>query len=140
MAVSKAFDIFPDIEAMAGAIMRTAGVCSGRVYPSVPKEPVYPLVVFRRFGGVPTDRHALDYGRIQVDVWGDTKVHAREQASLARLALLKAEGTTLVALNGFISSVEDELGLSFQPDPETGRDRYIFGVAITARSSTGLVT
>jgi hypothetical protein len=36
-------------------------------------------------------------------------------------------------VSAFISGVEDSLGLTWQPDPSTGRDRYIFGVSIYAR-------
>lgn len=138
--MGKAYDIFPDAEGLVGDILRAAGITAGRVYPSVPKEPIWPLTTFARIGGIPSDRHALDYPRIQIDVWGENKAQAREQALLARLALLKAEGVAFASRNAFIASVEDDLGLTFQPDPSTGRDRYIFGMAFCTQSLTGLVT
>lgn len=130
------FDTFPDSEAIASKILRDAGICSGRVYSSIPKKGVvWPLAVVKRVGGTPTDRRALDTPRIQVDIWGENKAQARDEAEAARVALHSAEGTTFTELAGRVTGVEDDLGLQFLPDPETARDRYFFAVRLSTRSA-----
>ena len=127
------FSPFPDSEAIASAQLRDQDVCGGRVYSSHPKkDPVYPLAVVRRLGGVPAVRRRLDAARIQVDVYGNNKSEARAAAEAARLALHRAEGTTFAEFEGHVTGVEDELGLTFLPDPDTARDRYTFSVALFA--------
>lgn len=124
--------VFPDIEAIASRIMRDASITGGRVYSSIPASPTYPLTVVRRIGGLPTVAEWLDMGRIQVDVYGNNKSEARAAAEAARRALHAAEGTIFPVQAGVVTAVRDDLGLTFLPDPDTGRDRYVFGVAITA--------
>lgn len=123
---------FPDIEAIAAQALRDAGVCGGRAYSSVPANPTWPLAVIRRLGGVPSVERWLDSARIQVDVYGANKSQARAEADSARRALHNAEGTTFATQAGYVTGVEDELGLSFIPDPTTMRDRYIFSVLVHA--------
>lgn len=127
---------FPDIEAMAGKVMRDANIATGGVHSSVPNTPTFPLITYSRLGGIPTVERKLDRARIQVETWGNNKSEARDLADLARLTLHKAQGTAVPTFAGFITGVEDELGLIFLPDPPTGRDRYIFAVAVYAISTT----
>jgi hypothetical protein len=133
---ARTWHTFPDIEGMAGKVMRDAGVASGRVYSSLPTSPVWPLVTFSRLGGIPAVERRLDRARIQVETWGNNKGEARSLAEAARLALHKAQGTAVPSFAGFITGVEDELGLIFLPDPPTGKDRYVFAVGIYAISTT----
>ena len=129
------YDVFPDAEAACGYVMRTAGVASARVYSSVPKTPVYPIVTMSRVGGIPRERHRLDRARIQVTAWGTSKSEAFDVANAARIALHRMEGTALTVAGGapvdaFVTGVEDDLGMFWSPDEETARDRYVFGVAV----------
>lgn len=133
--MSVSFDTFPDLEAIVASALRDAGVCGGRVYSSVPRTPTWPLATVKRLGGIPADRRALDAGRIQVDVWGNNKSEARDAAELARRSLHEAEGTTFTEFQGFVTGVEDELGLTFLPDPDSGRDRYVFACRVLAHSA-----
>lgn len=126
---------FPDTEAMASKAMIAAGVCGGRVYSSIPNNPTFPLVILTRVGGLPSVERRLDSASLQIDVYGNNKSEARAAADSARLALHSSEGTTWTAEGGFISGVEDSLGLSFQPDPEIKRDRYIFGVIVHSHTT-----
>lgn len=129
------FQVFPDAEAAVGTAIRAANIpgIGGRVYSSVPKSPTFPLIVVRRIGGRPTVRQSLDTAHIQIDVWGRNKGEAHDAAQLARVALHRAEGT--VQRDAFITAVEDSLGLSWQPDPDTDRDRYILGAYVSTRPS-----
>lgn len=126
---------FPDIEAIVGKALRDAGVCGGRVYSSIPRSPVWPLIVVQRLGGSPSEPRALDRARIQADVYGNTKSEARAEADSARLVLHNAEGTIFPLEAGYITGVEDESGLTFLPDPVTNRDRYTFGVLVYSRTT-----
>lgn len=129
-----AYSRFPDIEAMAARALRTAGVCGGRAYSSIPRSPTWPLVVVQRLGGSPLVERRLDQARIQVDVYGNSKSEAREEADLARVALHGVEGTSFPTEMGFITAVEDESGMTFLPDTITGRDRYTFAVLVSAHT------
>lgn len=129
-----AYSRFPDVEAMANKALRTANVCGGRVYSSIPRTPTWPLVVVQRLGGSAAIERRLDQARIQVDVYGENKSQARAEADKARLALHAAEGIAFTTEMGFITGVLDESGLTWMPDPVTNRDRYTFGVLIFAHT------
>lgn len=129
------FREFPDFEAVASAALRNAAIdgIGEHVYSSVPakatEKKLYPLLTVKRIGGVPPNRRALDSANIQVDAWGNTKSEAHDAAVKARLALMQLEGTAVTdPVDAYISGVSDSLGLNWSPDPETGRDRYVFAV------------
>ena len=121
---------FPDTEAIATTALRAAGY---RAASSIPANPTYPLVVVRRLGGTPAEKRVLDRATLQVDVWGNNKSEARDLGDAARRVLMNLEGTSSVDFNGYITCVEDVLGLFWLPDQETKRDRYIFSVALYAK-------
>ena len=126
------FDVFPDAEAACSIILRNADIAGDRVYSSIPASPTFPLIVVERIGGIPAVRQRLDRARVQLSVWGNTKSEARLLAMQARAVLFAAEGTTVTISTGnaVITGVDDDLGLFWQPDSATDRDRYIFGVEI----------
>lgn len=128
----------PDIEAVIAASLRNAAITglSTRVYSSVPADPTFPLAVVSRIGGLPSVREYLDTANIQIDVWGGTKSEIRDIAARARVVLLGLAGTLVTSpVRAWISAVEDVLGLSWQPDELTGRDRYVFGVLVYGRTA-----
>lgn len=128
----------PDIEAVANKALRNANIAGigARWYSSVPKTPTYPLGTVQRLGGEPPVRQYLDSAIIQIEVWGTSKSEARDIAARARIALLEIEGTSITdPVAAFVSGVEDSRGLTWQPDELTGRDRYVFNMAIYARST-----
>ena len=129
------FSVMPDIEAVALKKLNDAGVCSGRCYPSIPASPTYPLAVVERIGGIPPVRQRLDNGNVQVRVYGNSKAEARDAAELARRKLMDLENTTDATNAAWVSGVADTLGLSWQPDPVSKRDCYVFGVAIFAHAN-----
>lgn len=132
-----------DIELIVTEALRDADIANGRVYTAVPRDPVFPLVVVRRLGGTPVIEQYLDVGRIQVDAWaekltgepgsgfsllGGGKAEAHDLALDAQLA---CHGMRLSVFDGaVVTAVEDELGLSWIPDPKTERPRYSFTVAV----------
>lgn len=130
----------PDVEAVAAEILRDADVCEGRIYSSIPRAPTFPLAIVARLGGIPAVRRRLDAARIQVSVWGNNKAEARDAADLARIALHEAEGTTSAVYEAYVTGVEDELGLTWLPDQETARDRYLFAVTVYCHHAEGLTT
>ena len=136
------YAIFPDMEAIAATALINQGVCDGKVYSSRPKDASekLPIAIVQRLGGLPTERHSIDAGRIQVDVWGRNKSEARREAEAARRSLHESEGVTFPSLGGYITACEDETGLTFLPDPDTKEDRYIFGVTLSTRATAGTVT
>lgn len=136
------FDPFPDAEAVAASIIRDASISDlNGVYSSLPKAPNYPVIVIKRIGGIPAERHRLDRARLQVEVWGTSKSVTRDIAAMARAVLHDAEGSEYALgedeTDAFVAGVEDDLGLTWQPDQATGRDRYLFGVAMYVHSAQG---
>lgn len=126
----------PDLEAVAAAALRTAAIAGldTRVYSSVPTSPTFPLITVQRIGGIPAVREYLDTANLQIDVWGGSKSEIRDIAARARVVLLELAGTLVTSpVRAWISAVEDVLGLSWQPDQLTGRDRYLFGVLVYGR-------
>lgn len=128
---------FPDTEAVVSLALRTAPLVTGlsdRVYSSIPKNPTYPLVVVKRIGGTPVERHALDRATIQVEAWGNTQSEIHDIAAAVRVKIHELEGNSFTHPNlpaaVFITAVRDVLGLLRVPDAETGRDRYIFSVNV----------
>lgn len=132
MAVT--YSRFPDIEAMIARALRSAGVCGGRAYSSIPREPTWPLAVVQRVGGTAADERRLDSARIQVDIYGNSKSEARAEGDKARKALHAAQGTSFPTEMGYITGVEDESGLTWLPDPTTNRDRYNLSVIVHAHT------
>lgn len=131
------FNVFPDAEAVVGKAIRDANISGlgSRVYSSIPDNPVWPLVLVRRIGGTPAVRQYLDTANVQIESWGDTKSNAQSIAQQARVAVLNLEGKTVTTpVNAFVTGVDDSLGLFWMPDPETSRDRYIFGMLIWLHS------
>lgn len=128
------WESFPDTEAMCARAMRDAGICGGRVYSSIPRNPTWPLATVKRLGGIPAIERRLDSVRIQVDVWGNNKSEARMWCDASRVALHEMEGSSFMVEGGHVTGVEDELGMIYVQDPETARDRYIVGVRVYTHS------
>lgn len=131
-------ELLPDAEAIAFEVLDGEGLSAhGRI----PDSPTWPLLTVQRLGGIPAERHWLDTARIQVSAWGgddrDTaRAEARDLADAARAALHGAEGTAVASAGAFVTGVEDDLGLAYLPDPQTGRDRYVFAVRLYAHRLT----
>jgi hypothetical protein len=123
--------LLPDAELLTVNALRAnadlTALVGARVYTAIPAEPTFPLVRVTRIGGIPAISRHLDIARIQVDVWGTTKFQARTVAATAQAAIHAAIGARA---EGVLTGVDDDLGLSWQPDPETDQPRYVFGVAL----------
>lgn len=117
----------PDAEAVVIGILRAADV---PVASALPANPVYPLVIVKRIGGVPAEKHHTDNPSLQVEAWGTDKAEAHDLAQASRAAIHEAEGQSFNDLSAFITGVEDTLGLSWSPDPVSNRARYLFGVGM----------
>lgn len=136
--------ILPDVEAISSFAIRIASIPGLiGVYSSIPaKNPRYPLATVKRLGGAPANKHRLDMARIQVDVWGGapkdgpgapSKSDIQDIAQLARVELLMMEGKEFtVPVRAFVTAVRDSMGITWSPDPTTGRDRYIFAMNVYA--------
>lgn len=137
------FDEFPDAEAIVSKLIRDylatyqspnethTGV---GVHSSLPENARYPLIIVKRIGGEPQQRNRLDTAEMQFDVYGNNKSEARILAVKARIAVYEGEGTLVTVnpkISGFITGVQDNLGLSYLPDPTVpSKDRYTIGVRV----------
>lgn len=118
---------FPDAEAVVIGILREAEFPAAS---AIPAHPTYPLVIVKRIGGLPAEKHHTDNPNLQVEAWGTDKAEAHDLAQATRAAIHEAEGQTFNDLAAFITGVEDTLGLSWSPDPVSSRARYVFGVGM----------
>lgn len=128
-----AFLTFADAEALVSEELRDANIpdLARRVYSSVPASPTYPLVTVQRLGGIPPERRYLDAAYLQVEAWGNSKSQAHDIAADARVILLELEDRQLP--EAVCTAARDALGLTWMPDPETHRDRYVFAVRLYLR-------
>lgn len=85
-----------------------------------------------RIGGLPLagSRGYVDRARIQVDVFGADEADAAEVAGRALAALQDLPESDFVFSKAVVTAVVQDLGLASVPDPDTGADRYLFGVVL----------
>lgn len=123
--------VLGDAEKVAVEYLRAhAGVgalVSTRVYTRIPETPEFPLVRLFRIGGIPRVEGWLDEASLQVDSWAEDKYAAAEVARTVQDALWQMSG---VRSGSVVADVRTTLGMRWSPDPETGRPRYLFGVAV----------
>lgn len=123
----------PDIEALAIWKLADSFVTGGRVYDAFPPSPTYPLTVVQRIGGPAVVPRWLDQATLQIDVWGQTKEQARDEAATALSTLIDTEGTIATGqVSGVITGVQPGAGLRWFPDDETETPRYTFTVQVAA--------
>lgn len=132
------FELFPNAEEIVIHLLQTADFngLTPVVASRVPDNADYAagVITISRIGGIPAERHRLDHPHIQVDAWADTKAKALQLATYARHAIFAAEGTTVSSPDGFISGVDDSLGLTWLFDSVSLRPRYVFGVYLTTHA------
>jgi hypothetical protein len=126
------YEIFPDAEAVVNTVLRDAAITGVTgVHSSIPKTPTFPLIITKRTGGVPVERHHLDRARIQVEVWGNSKSEALDIAQEARTLIHEMEGQQFTdPVDAYVTGVDDAFGLQWLPDNVTHRDRYIFAIDV----------
>lgn len=118
---------FPDSEALVRSFLaaRTSPV------PAVTKVPAARPALFVRCwrtGGASSSR-VLDQPIITVQVWGADSVTASELSSKCRQWLLADSGSMPL-----VRGVEEVTGQYYDPDPDTGIDRYTFSVQMKVRA------
>jgi hypothetical protein len=120
----------PDIEAVCIKALVAQGI---RAYSSKPASGAYPLVTVQRTGGIPAVFQFLDAAVIDFNVWADaSKADARDLADEVRQVVYSMINTTNVEWECTVTSVEDTLGLTYQPDPQTSQGRYVFALRVYA--------
>lgn len=119
--------VFPDAEAVVVNILKAA---SYPVASAIPAHPTYPLVIVKRVGGLPVEKHHADNPNIQIEVWGTDKAEAHDLAQATRATIHDAEGTLVSELSAYIAGVEDTLGMSWSPDPVSQRARFVYAVGL----------
>ncbi len=123
----------PDVEAILAERLGESPAL-GRVVDAIEPEAGWPQIVIALVGGV-WDRRApvpiLLGGRVQVDVYHDSKAEAHDLARQAEYRLLTAAGAFDF---GSVSGVESSLSLRWNPELESGRARYTFEVRVYARA------
>lgn len=136
------FETFPDCEAVVAHAIRGAAIAGvGGVYSSVPRDPPDNYVVVTRLGGVPAERHHLDEARIQIDAWATSSTLAHDIAQAARVAVMELEGRTVShPVAAFIAAVDDAGGLTFLPDPTSGKDRYLLSLLVALHGAPSCLT
>lgn len=132
------FEIFPNAEMIVEKLLiaQTYPGLTPHVGTKVPDDANYEqgVITVQRIGGIPTERHRLDHPHIQVDCWADKKTSALVLAQYGRAAIFAAEGQVVTSPDGFISGVDDSLGIAWMFDSISLRPRYVFGVYLTTHA------
>lgn len=115
-----------DVEAMIVGFLGAR--LSESVATKVPADRPASFVRVWRTGGVATSR-VLDRPMITVQAWAPNTVDAGALAGRCRDALFN-EYTAMPLVRG----VEEISGLYFDPDPDSGVDRYTFTVQLSVRA------
>lgn len=125
----------PDVEAILAERLQEAPPLE-RVVDVLEPDKGFPQIVIALVGGVWDRRTPVPIllgGRVQVDVYGDSKAQAHDLARSAEFRLLTAAGAFAF---GSITGVESSLSLRWNPELESGRARYTFEVRVYARAVT----
>lgn len=121
------YEAFPDAEAIACDQLSTVSGAD-HVGTRIPANATGTVVRVTRLGGIAPVRGRLDLARIQIEVWDDDQATARDVAADCLKAMHELEGTATES--AFVTAVDQDLGMSFIPDPTNHQPRYIFGVAV----------
>lgn len=133
-----AAEVLPDMEAAMRRYLRAdtglAALVGNRVFYDIPTDTAFPLVVVSRVGGGDDNGEApVDLAVMRFAVWGNLNARAATNATVnaLRSALRSIRGSTLLAsgVRAFGATVDTVL---YQPDPETGRPRFIVTARVTA--------
>ncbi len=119
-------NVMPDVEKLVGGFLR--GKIGVHVGTKVPNPRPARFVRAWRSGGAAQNR-VLDLPHVTVTTWGTSTVDASNLATEARRALLNDH----VEL-GPVRGVTEVGGLYYDPDPDTGIDRYTFTVQLRVRA------
>jgi hypothetical protein len=129
--MSLSVPVMADAELLVASYLRSQSdvyaLVSGRIFTTLPAQPVYPVGIIHRAGGLPVLRMRLDTARIQADAWGRTKAEAHNLAATMRAALHSMTG---VHSAGVVTGIDDAVGLTYLQDPDTQIPRYTFAVNV----------
>lgn len=119
--------MLPDVEAMVGAFLRSRMVPP--VSTKVPNPRPARFIRAWRTGGAASNR-VLEDAQITVTCAAPNSVQASDDARAARTFLLN-DYTAMPLVRG----VEEVTGPYFDPDPDTGGDRYSLTVRLRVRAA-----
>lgn len=122
--------VFPDTEAVAATWLRTRNLGATVATDLIGFTKGQRRIVVVRTGGTPTLPYRIDNPRLDIDAWGASKSDAHDLAQAARAALHELPTGNHTALAAVVAHVEDESGLTWLPDPETGAARYVFSLRL----------
>lgn len=125
--------VLPDVEMAAlrwlKAQAELTALVGQRIYAKLPKAPTFPAVRLMRVGGTPVIAQHLDVARLQVEAFAPAKYDAWRVAATAQAAIHLLPG---IHFEGVVTAVEDAVGLTWAPDNQTDRPRYLFDVLVYA--------
>lgn len=138
--------ITPDVEAIVIARLlndrRVTDLIEDRVYPAIPPDAVFPLLVVAQVTDDVAGWGTVAAAPVDVNAWGivpspnDSGLGA---ASLlirtARASLWNRDWIGTQAAGGIVSGVSQRVGIQRLPDPETNRPRYVFQAVIHCQAS-----
>jgi hypothetical protein len=128
------FGSIPDIEqsvvrilSESSLVINIAGVDA--VSTELPPDANLPRVRITLSGGTPAVTGWLQAPRINIEAWADNKEEAFDLINACAVTLTSLQDGTQVT-EGVITSVRQETGLSWSPDPVTNKARYLLGFVI----------
>jgi hypothetical protein len=139
--------MIPSAERLAiGRLLEAPALAGGRVADRFDEVQEFPAIVDAGLvGGGILLKETWDGGRVQFDVYADTKLEAHDLAQEARSRLLSTPGGVKQwppdgSVLGVVSAITETLPPRWNPEPVSGRPRYTFEVRVYARAVSALGT
>lgn len=119
-------DLLVDVEELVRNALAAdpdlATLVDERIGTRIATDPTYPFIVIRRVASRQIVRRWFDGVRIQFDCYADTQKQAWTIAATIQAVITRLVG---VYPEGIVTGTDEEIGLTYQPDPKTSKPRYI---------------
>ncbi len=124
------------VQHLLGDAELTAVIGSNRVSTELPANAALPRVRVSLIGGTVRVRSWLYEVRLGLEAWGATKDEAWD-ALAAAIASVEGGLDGALVEDGVVTATDQDTGIVWSPDPETGTARYLTTVSLTVHPNTG---
>lgn len=124
------------VQHLLGDSELTAVIGENRVSTELPANAALPRVRVSLIGGTVLVRTWLYNVRLGIEAWGATKDDAWDAIAAAIASVEEGLEGALVE-DGVVTAADQDTGIVWSPDPETGTARYLTTVSLTVHPNTG---
>lgn len=124
------------VQHLLGDAELTAVIGEDRVSTELPANAELPRIRVSLIGGTVRVRRWLYDVRLGLEAWGATKDEAWDAIAAALASVEGALDGALVE-DGVVTATDQDTGIVWSPDPETGTARYLTTVSLIVHPNTG---